>query len=269
MASTFYQRRYGLKCSFKILVSQMYIMIVLLIFTPYIIQSPHTTEVLTDSRPCVQAYEKLKRGEFSASSRVTTFLSTVSRYSVHIRHIAGVENLPSDFASRNPKECLDSRTLELEDSVVRSLSVTLAVLPGRLPSWNAERLVVPRSVLDGLLTALHIRLSHPSKYVSRNPKECLDSRTLELEDSVVRSLSVTLAVLPGRLPSWNAERLVVPRSVLDGLLTALHIRLSHPSKYLESSSCHTCESVKSIPKHFQPQSEEARSSSVHWRLIRC
>ena len=68
-------------------------------FAPFIIQSPHTTEVLTDSRPCVQAYEKLKRGEFSASSRATTFLSTVSRYSAHIRHIAGVENLPSDYAS--------------------------------------------------------------------------------------------------------------------------------------------------------------------------
>ena len=37
-------------------------------FAPYIIQSPHTNEVLTDSRPCVQAYEKLKRGEFSTSS---------------------------------------------------------------------------------------------------------------------------------------------------------------------------------------------------------
>ena len=62
-------------------------------FAPYIIQSPHTTEVLTDNRPCVQAYEKLKGGEFSASLRVTTFLSTVSHYSAHIRHIAGVENL--------------------------------------------------------------------------------------------------------------------------------------------------------------------------------
>ena len=67
-------------------------------FAPYIMQSPHTSEVLTDSRPCVQAYEKLKRGEFSASSRVTT-LSTVSCYSVHISHIAGVENLPPDYAS--------------------------------------------------------------------------------------------------------------------------------------------------------------------------
>ena len=78
------------------------------------------------------------------------------------------------------------------------------------------------------------------------------------------------------------ERPVVPRSVLDGLLTALHIRFSHPSKYqmkrlfsryffaldvdkaidLVSSSCHTCESVKSIPKQFQPQSSVEAPSSI-------
>ena len=127
-------------------------------FAPYIIQSPHTTKVLTDSRPCIQAYDKLKRGEFSASSRVTAFLSTVSCYSVHIHHIAGVENLPSDYASRNPKECLDSSCqickfiVELEDSVIRSLSFkalsrcpSLAVLPGRLPSLSTLTLTLAKA----------------------------------------------------------------------------------------------------------------------------
>ena len=118
-------------------------------FTPYIKQSPHQTQVLTDSTPCVQAYEKRKRGMFSATSRVTTFLSTVSRYPVHVRHIAGVENLPSDFASRNPNECLDSSCqicnfiVEFKESVVRSFSVadvleaSLAEQPGKPPNWNA------------------------------------------------------------------------------------------------------------------------------------
>ena len=32
------------------------------------------------------------------SSRVTVVLSTVSRYQVRVRHIAGIENLPSDVA---------------------------------------------------------------------------------------------------------------------------------------------------------------------------
>ena len=138
-------------------------------FAPYIIQSPHTTEVLTDSRPCVQAYEKLKRGEFSASSRVTTFLSTVSRYSVHVRHIAGVENLPSDYASRTLKECwtlvakfansllnskipLFAASLLVMSSKALSRCPSLAVLPGRLPSWSVltsgEHTLTLAKVLD-------------------------------------------------------------------------------------------------------------------------
>ena len=52
-------------------------------FAPYIIQSAYTNQILTDSRPCVQAYDKLKRGEFSSSSRVAAFLSNVSRFLVH------------------------------------------------------------------------------------------------------------------------------------------------------------------------------------------
>ena len=70
-------------------------------FAPYIIQSTSQTCTLTDSKPCVQSFEKLCRGQFSSSPRVTTFLSTVSRYQISLRHLAGSANLPSEFASRN------------------------------------------------------------------------------------------------------------------------------------------------------------------------
>ena len=49
-------------------------------FSPYIVQSSHTASILTDSKPCAQAHEKLCLGEFSVSPRVSTFLSVVSRY---------------------------------------------------------------------------------------------------------------------------------------------------------------------------------------------
>ena len=76
-------------------------------FSPYIVQSKHKPCILTDSKPCVQAYEKLCRGEFSVSPRVSTFLSAVSRYQGSVQHIAGATNLPSDHASRNAPECND------------------------------------------------------------------------------------------------------------------------------------------------------------------
>ena len=74
-------------------------------FSPYIIQSLSTACVLTDSKPCVQAFEKLCRGEFSSSPRVSTFLSTASRFQVSIRHVSGLAILPSDYSSRNAPNC--------------------------------------------------------------------------------------------------------------------------------------------------------------------
>ena len=69
-------------------------------FSPYLIQSVKKACILTDSKPCVQAYEKLCRSEFSASPSVSTFLSVESRYQASVRHVSGAAILPSDFASR-------------------------------------------------------------------------------------------------------------------------------------------------------------------------
>ena len=98
-------------------------------FSPYLIQSHHRACVLTDSKPCVQAYEKLCRGKFSTSPRVSTFLSTVSRYQASVRYVSGFAILPADFASRNAPPCEDDAcqvcafTKQAQDSVVRRSSL--------------------------------------------------------------------------------------------------------------------------------------------------
>ena len=98
-------------------------------FSPFIIQSKHNACILTDSKPCVQAYEKLCRGKFSACPHVMTFLSTVSRFQVSVRHTAGVSNLPSDHARPNAPPCNEpscqvcSFIAETEESPVRQLNV--------------------------------------------------------------------------------------------------------------------------------------------------
>ena len=97
----------------------------------YIAQSRHRTRVLTDSKPCRDAYNILCRGEFSSNARLSTYLNTVSRYHVTIEHLAGVANALSDFSSRNPVPCVSDKcqvclfTTNLDASVVRSLTVRL------------------------------------------------------------------------------------------------------------------------------------------------
>jgi len=76
-------------------------------FSPFIIQSQLQANVLTDSKPCVQGFEKLCRAEFSSSPRDTTFLSVVSRYQVTVSHLSGRANILSDFASRNAPLCIE------------------------------------------------------------------------------------------------------------------------------------------------------------------
>ena len=124
-------------------------------FAPYIIQATSKSCVLTDSKPCVQAFEKLCRGQFSSSPRVTSFLSIVSRYQISLLHLAGSANLPSEFASRNAPACYDPRcqicsfVSEAEDLPVRPISVHdvlsgLASLPfTSRPAWLQTQLECP------------------------------------------------------------------------------------------------------------------------------
>ena len=203
-------------------------------FSPYIVQSNNTACVLTDSKPCVQAFEKLCREEFSASPRVSTFLSTVSRYQASVRHVSGSAILPSDFASRNALPCEDlacqvcnfvNRT---EESVVLRTS-TQDILAGasRLPftsrtSWLAIQSECP----DLRRTRAHLHQgTRPSKKLTNihDVKRYLNATTIAKDGLLVVCRNEPLA--PCR------EAIVVPRQVLDGLLTVLHLKLDHPSRH--------------------------------------
>ena len=245
-------------------------------FAPFIVQSRHTAHILTDSRPCVQAYDKLCRGEFSTSSRVTTFLSIVSRYQIKIGHIAGAANLPTDHASRNPTSCLDSSCqvckfiAETEDSVVRQLSVQ-DVLEKTVPmpftsrsAWRATQLDCP----DLRRTHAHLTQgTRPSKKVTK-----LSDVKRYLKSVVIANDG--LLVVPESQPFQPVrDRIVVPSSVIDGLLTALHYRFCHPSAYqmkklasryffalnmdhsiqAVNATCHHCASLKKVSPHLQEQ----------------
>lgn len=254
-------------------------------FSPYIIQSEQRAYVLTDSKPCVQAIDKLARGEFSASPRVTSFLTTVSRFQVTIQHLAGTANLPSDFASRNAPDCLDpacqicSFIIENEDSVVRDISVQDIVdntksLPFTTRStWRALQNECPD------LRRVHAHLkqgTRPSKKLTniKDVKRYLNVSSISKDGLLIVKRSQPFAP--------TTEAIVVPRSVLDGLLTALHIRLQHPSLYQlktvtqrhfyaldmndaiarVSTNCHTCASLKKIPSQHVSQSSEEPPDTV-------
>lgn len=246
-------------------------------FAPYIIQSKSKTYVLTDSKPCVQAFDKLCRGQFSSSPRVTSFLSSVSRYQITLLHLAGSANLPSDFASRNAPACDDPRcqvcsfVFEAEDLAVRPISVH-DVLSGKtsLPftsrsAWLQSQLECPD------LRRVHSHLkqgTRPSKKLT-NIKDV--KRYLNLVSISRDGLLVVKRDEPFAAPR---ECIVIPRSVVDGFLAALHVKLDHPSRHQMklvsqryffaldldkaldrcSQCCHLCSSLKKVPSSLIEQS---------------
>lgn len=254
-------------------------------FSPYIIQSSKVAQILTDSKPCVQAFEKLCRGEFSASPRVTSFLSIVSRYQVGIHHLAGSANIPSDFASRNAPSC-DAPNCQIcnfisrtEDCVVREINVQEILNDGiKLPYTTRSAWVSIQSECPDLRrTHAHLKQgTRPSKKLT-NIKDV--KRYLSVATIAKDGLLVVRRCDPLSPPS---ELIIVPRSVIDGLVTALHLKLDHPTKHQMQQvlkrnfyaldilktidrvceSCHVCASLQKVPKSLIKQSTEDPPETV-------
>ena len=249
-------------------------------YSYYIIQSNKRTRILTDSRPCVLAYKKLQRGQFSSSPKVTTFLSAATRYSVEILHIPGSSNLFSDFASRNPVQCKSPQCAvcsfveETISSSVGEISVT-DVLSGKTKvpfATKASWLKIQQSCPD--LTMVHKYIT-ASTSVPKKMKKMTDVR---------RYLNCGIKILTGKLEGLLvvnqstpfkpvSTRVVIPREVSDGLLTAMHLNLNHPSanqliKVFQreffcldmdilarkvTDRCYTCAALKNIPSTYHKQ----------------
>ena len=254
-------------------------------FSPYLIQSHHKACILTDSKPCVQAYEKLCRGEFSASPGVSTFLSTVSRYQASVRHVSGSAILPSDFSSRNAAPCEDEAcqvctfTKLTQESVVRHTS-TQDILSGtkHLPFTSRTAWLTTQAECPDLRrTRAHLQQgTRPSKKLTnlRDVKRYLNVATIAKDGLLVVRRDEPLA--PTR------ECIIVPRQVLEGLLTALHIQLGHPSshqlkavtkRYLYAldidkaidrvtQACHQCAALRQTPKMREEQSSSPPPDAV-------
>ena len=260
-------------------------------WSPFIIENKEKPQVLTDSKACVQAVQKLRRGEFSASARLTAFLSGISRYNAQIQHISGAVNLPSDHASRNPLVCSSPDSChvckfisEASAGVVNEVSIT-DFIEGRTPLPFTNR--AAWKDIQSECPDLRKVLSHKKAGTDPNKK----SRNLR---TVRKFLSAKLVIAPDGLlvhrlikPLMVTDQIVVPEQVAVGFLTALHLKLNHPTAYQlsksvsryffmlkldekveeVSKSCHHCASIRDIPKSLIKQSTSEPVSAVGSKYV--
>ena len=233
----------------------------------------------------MQALEKLSRGEWSHSPRVTTFLSTASRYQVFIQHLSGIANVPSDFASRNVAECQNptcqicSFVQKCGESVVRTTTVSDVSSESEITPFSNKPAWVSLQSDCKNLRRTHAHLTQgarPSKKLTniRDMKRYLNVANLSRDGLLVVKRNEPLAP-----PS---ELIIIPKEILNGFLTAMHLKLDHPSAHqlkqvvdrkfyalnmsdsikLVSENCHVCASLKTLPKNLVAQHYEDPPESI-------
>ena len=261
------------------------IRLVLQHFSPYIRESKHNTIHFTDNLPAVQAWRRCLQGQFSSSSRISTFLTNLSALSVELVYKPGKQLHSADYASRHPQPCLTSSKCQICSfaqklqivgdgaTQVRSIEVR-DILSGKVvmpliqvKTWIGIQL--NNSVLTRLRRLVDTG-QHPEKKKTKGENTVLKRlyNMYQAGDLVIRRDG--LIVAKARDGHFGGFVIVAPAEILTGVAFALHVKLSHPSKgqlaalmsryfyctgapaiiQTVTDSCVQCRSTAQIPKEF-------------------
>ena len=254
-------------------------------FLPHIRQSSNEVCHFTDNSPCVHAWERAKRGHFSSSARISTFLSSLSTENIVLKHRPGKYMHQSDHASRHPTVCNEGTDCQICKFVreevqtgdravplINFLSVSdiesgRSVMPFLQPSaWSKIQKADPaHKKLDWLLLHGQRPEKKQTKGVHTQTKHLYtlykSGRLHKTSDGVYKVKHTD----PESGIEYSA--ISVPLQMYPGLLQAIHLRLRHPLKTqllrlskryfygvgMEqliseiTDACYTCAKLKRLP----------------------
>ena len=155
------------------------------------------------------------------------------RYKVSLQHIPGAANLPADYHSRNPMECANKECqictfikdsanatvfrMTVDDVLERKVPMPFITKP----AWKATQQDCP---------SLRRTYAHLAQGTRPNPK----ANNIRDVKRYLRDCTLGrdgLLVVRKEAPFAPALDLIaVPQHIVSGLITALHLRMQHPTK---------------------------------------
>ena len=257
-------------------------------FKPFIQNSTQRTIIHTDNLICVQAWNRLKLGHISSSSKVASFLSSLSENNVEIVHFPGSQTKVADFSSRNPLPCNEKRcqicSFAFEQITIGDHSKIMKVTVEDLESGSYR---IPLSEKPTWLKLqkeddTHRRLYKLITSGGLQPEPKLRGHTdlkrlYNLYRKGLLSIDNLGLITVKHIDTKSGleyDAISVPCNLYPGLIQSLHIKLNHPSraqlhKFVNRHffcigtvqtidsvhiSCEVCASLSVLPKVEQTQS---------------
>ena len=251
-------------------------------FRPFIQNSKNRTIIHTDNLICVQAWNRLKQGHISTSSKVASFLSSLSENNIEIVHFPGSQTRVADYSSRHPIRCDLPRcqicNYASEQTKVGDIASIMSITVGDInhgnykiplnekPSWlklqkqdETHRLLYRLITSGGLQPEPKLRGHTDLKRMYNLYKK----RLLSIDPSGL----ITVKYIDGQ-SGMEYDAISVPKHLYPGLVQSIHIKLDHPSraqmhKFLHRyffciglthtvdtihTSCQICTSLAIMPK---------------------
>ena len=251
-------------------------------FQQQIRESRKVTIHHTDSQPCVMAWKRAQRGAFSSSARIAAFLTGLSSLPVEVQYTPGKQMHTSDFASRHPTECSNPKKCQIcqfTDEWEQIGDNTTALRSVTVDDIKSGRSVMPmiqrkvwRNIQRNDSTITKLLHLIDTEQLPETKKTKGDYTKLKLLHGQYRSGKLVIdkdGLLLIKTPdgTFNGAAILVPHHLFMGVMSAIHLRLDHPSKaqliglaaryfytpgwrsIIEevSDNCHQCAAAKTLP----------------------
>ena len=261
-------------------------------YSPVIMENENITTIHTDNMPTVHAWKRMKTGAFSTSARVASFLTGLSALRVEVIHKSGKNMMASDYNSRHPNRCEETRCKICQfatnldklgnEAVPMVCNVTVSDIESGVTKMPfTQRAAWAKVQSEDKAHKMLFKLIETSGIPERK-KATGDYTTLKRLHNLYRNglLKIEhdgLVTVLDTDSNGNVSKLIsVPNNFFPGLVNALHIKMNHPSRaqmqrlitryfYCPGharmidevvSFCDLCKSLKDLPKELFSESTQ-------------
>ena len=188
-----------------------------------------------DSKPVADAVKMIKKGLYSSNPRIQTFITNVNRVPLVVQLASGKNkhNLPSDYHSRHPSECVAQHCSVCSFVKESAASVNLPSINAVNPVNNMSNQKAWNAIQD------QEKATKQAKYLISTGKTA--SKVTGKINSEIRQLcrnakvrkNDNLLYVPAKPNKYSAAEthlVVIPSTHLPALLWQIHNTLNHPTK---------------------------------------